>query len=123
MTKPTIDFNRVEPHQQAIHDRLVNWDMWVRVRHHSIVQPMWKQYRSNAWQWHPKEFRPTCDILDAQFIEKAVSRLPRDYAMALRCHYVYNPPLAVIRRELATTTPGVYRMVRDARQMLINLVD
>lgn len=115
------DFHHIEPHQLAIHDRLVNWAMWVQVRPHSIVQPMWRQYRSNAWQWHPKEYRPSCDTLDAAAMEKIVATLPPDHAFALRWYYVWRMTIGDARRAIGVSSEGLKRYLRDGRQMVINL--
>jgi hypothetical protein len=83
---------------------------------------MFRYYRP-AQHWEPKEFRETCDLIDAQRIEKVVSTLPPTFAFALRWLYVYRFSAATARRELATTYDGMHQMVRDGRQMVLNLVD
>ena len=123
MTKPTIDFARVEPHQSAIHDRLRNWARWCAVRPQSRVHPMWMHCKSNAWQWHTPEHRETCDLIDAQAIEKVVGTLPTKHRSAVRWCYVYRFAPAIAVRELGLSYDGLYQHVRDARQMVINLVD
>lgn len=122
MKKPVTDFHHIEPHQAAIHERLRNWARWVSVRPQRMVHPMFKMYRP-AQHWDPKEFREPCDLIDAQAIEKLVGTLPPPFAFALRWAYVYSFPVGVARRELATSTAGLQRYVRDGRQMLVNLVD
>jgi hypothetical protein len=122
MSKEAIDFNRVEPHQQAIHDRLVNWAMWVTVRPHSRVQPMFRYYRP-AQHWHEKEYRATCDTLDAMEMEKVVGSLPPSHAFALRWFYVWRMTIGDARRAIGVSSAGLHRYLRDGRQMLINLVD
>ena len=121
MTKPTIDFNRIEPHQAAIHERLVNWANWVAVRPHSRVQPMFRYYRP-AQHWEAKEFRAPCDLTDAQAIEKVVGTLPPKHREAVRWAYVWRRSPAVMVRELGLTYDGLYKHVRDGRQMVLNLV-
>jgi hypothetical protein len=120
--KPTIDFNRVEPHQLAIHERLVNWANWVSVRPHSRVQPMFRYYRP-AQHWEAKEFRTPCDLIDAQALEKVVGQLPPDHAFALRWAYVYRFEAWRACKCLAVHETGLHRYLRDARQMVLNLVD
>ena len=120
--KSHADFQHVEPHQLAIHDRLRNWARWVVVRPQSKVLAMFKFYRP-AQHWHEKEFREPCDLIDAQAVEKLVARLPHTHAFALRWYYVYRLSVGIARKELATTAQGVDKAVRDARQMVLNLSD
>ena len=122
MKPQTTDFNRVEPHQVQIHERLRNWSRWVSVRPHSRIHPMFAKYRP-AQHWDAKEMRDSCDLLDAQAIEKVVGGLPPDHAFALRWHYVYSFPVGEARRMVGTNSDGLYRYLRDGRQMVINLVD
>ena len=122
MTKPTIDFHRIEPHQAAIHERLVNWANWVAVRPHSRVQPMFRYYRP-AQHWEAKEFRTPCDLIDAQAIEKVVGQLPHDHAFARRWAYVWRMSVGDARRAIGVSTAGLHRYLRDGRQMVLNLVD
>jgi DNA-directed RNA polymerase specialized sigma24 family protein len=119
--KDTPDFHAIEQGHRAIHDRLVNWAMWVQVRPHSIVQPMFRQYRSHAWQWHPKEHRPSCDTLDAQAMEKVVAGLPPDHAFAVRWYYVWRMSIGDARRAIGVSSSGLHRYLRDGRQMVVNL--
>lgn len=116
------DFHHVEPHQLAVHDRLRNWARWVVVRPQSKVLAMFKLYRP-AQTWHPREFREPCDLNDAQAVEKLVCGLPQPHAFALRWYYVYRVSVGIARKELATTAQGVDKAVRDARQMMVNLLD
>lgn len=120
MTKTTIDFNQVEPNHKAVHERLRNWARWVSVRPATQVQPMFRQYRSKAWQWHEKEFRETCDTLDAANVEKLVASLPPDHAFALRWFYVWKMTIGDARRAIGVSSAGLHRYLRDGRQFLIN---
>jgi len=94
--------------------------MWVRVRPHSVVAPMWKFYKAPP-QWEPKEYRPTCDILDAQDFEKMVFKLPERHREALRWRYVYGGSPLRACKALGLSYDGLHRHVRDGRQMVINL--
>lgn len=121
--KQTIDFARVEDHQIPIHERLRNWARWVAVMPQSQVHPMFRQYRSHAWQWHTPEHRETCDLLDAQWLEKQVAKLPVDHREAVRWAYVYRCTPATAARSLKLSYEGLYRYLRDGRQMLLNAID
>lgn len=123
MTKPAIDFSHVEEHQHHIHTRLINWARWVTPRTGSAVSPMFRGYRSHAWQWHTPEIRETCDILDAQAIEKIVAGLPEKHRYTLRWAYVVRCTPAPCARALGLSYEGLYRHLCDARQMVMSLVD
>lgn len=120
MKREAIDFFVVESHQLEIHDRLLNWARWVRPRHQHWEHPMWKQGRSNARQWHQPVVGEGIDPLDGQRVEKAVSALPVAYRTAIRWCYVKCDSPHKIRRELAVTADGLLKLIRDARQMLLN---
>lgn len=117
------DFAHVEPHQAEIHDTLINWSLWVKPGHPSYMHPMWAKSRSNAWQWHVPEHRPTCDILKAQRTEKAVSKLPEKHRYAVRWCYVHRGHPAKAAKKAGVTIDGLYKLVRDGRQMLIDRVN
>lgn len=120
--KQQIDFARVEEHQIGIHERLRNWARWCSVRPQTRVHPMFRNYRSHAWQWSTPEVRETCDLIDAQALEKVVSTLPIKHRAAVRWSYVYRASPAIACRELGLSYDGLYRHVRDGRQMCMNLV-
>lgn len=121
-TKTTVDFHRVEEKHQAIHERLENWSRWVSVRFPSWVSPMFRLYQSKARQWHEPEFRPTCDLLDAAAMEKAVYHLPAVHREAMRWFYVHRYGELKFRREHGLTQDRLIEVLRDARQMLSNRI-
>ena len=120
--KKYADFSRIEDHQLGIHERLMNWRRWCVVRPQQMVQPMFKMYRP-AQHWHEKEFRPTCDLIDAQRIEGVVRHLPPRHAFAIRWWYAWCFPVGIAQRHLATNAAGLEKLIRDGRQMVSNLVD
>ena len=121
MRRDFIDFFYVEAHQLDIHRRLENWARTVEVwRASGKPHPMWAKARSNSRQWHEPEPRPPTDTLDGHKIEKAVSALPEPHRDALRWNYVHKGgPLHQARKQ-GVTKDGLARLVKDARQMLIN---
>lgn len=121
MKTNSVDYFRVESHHEAIHDRLTNWASWVTVRQPSWVSPIWKLGKSNGRQWHTPEHRQSCDILDAQVMEKAVYRLPIKYRAAIRWCYVWRYGELKFRREHGLTPDGLMRLLVDGRSMLMNL--
>lgn len=120
--KQAVDFNHIEPHQIAIHERLVNWARWLHIRPQGLVQPMFKDYRAPR-QWELPGYRISCDTLDAQMLEKIVFKLPDTHRLVLRWEYVYchgGVSLGEVRRRTGLTAEGVQKYSRDARQMTID---
>lgn len=115
-----IDFAEVEDKHRTIHAELINWALWVRPGMPSYIHPMWAKARSNAWQWHIPEHRPTCNIIDAQAMEKRISKLPATQRAAVRWCYVWRHHPNKMARQLGVTLGGLQKAIRDGRQMLIN---
>lgn len=121
--RQTPDFHRFYPHHSVIHERLLNWARWVTPRTSNSVSPMFRNYRSHAWQWHTPEHRETCDLLDAMVVEKAVGRLPVTHREAVRWAYVYRCLPYVACRELGVSEEGLARHIHDGRAMLQHALD
>lgn len=116
------DFHHVDDDQLDIHDRLLNWARWVTPRTSSTVSPMFRQYRSHAWQWHTPDHRPTCDTLDALTIEKSMRHLYVKHRQSLLWAYIYRCTPAIAVRELGVTYMGLAQMLREARFSVRNIV-
>jgi hypothetical protein len=116
-----IDFFVVADHHLAVHARLEAWASWVRVRPHGWqVAPMFRQYRSKAWQWERPEVRAQLNIPEAVEMEKAVSLLPPKHRDAIRWAYVWcNGPVAEARR-LGVSKQGLCELIAQGRTMLNN---
>lgn len=121
MKTRAVDFHHVEEHQRAIDARLLNWAAWVRPRAQSWCSPMFRQAQSNSRQWHAPEPKAALDLIGAQAMEKAVSKLPEKHRDAIRWHYVYNSAPHKMCRHLGVSLDGLAQLVRDARQMLMNM--
>jgi hypothetical protein len=116
-----VDFVTVADSHLGIHERLTNWARWVAVRPHGWqVAPMFRQYRSHAWQWHERIIQTPVNVPEAVEMEKAVSQLPEKHREAIRWHYVFNDSPVRIARRLAVTKQGLADLVGSARSMLIN---
>lgn len=123
MTKTTIDFQLVEETQKQIHNRLVNWAAWATPRNgHGAVSPMFRMYRSKAFQWHPPIYRETVDLLDAQLVEKTMRHLPHEFREALIWFYIIRCTPAIACRHLAVSYEGLALYLRDGRTMVKNLL-
>jgi DNA-directed RNA polymerase specialized sigma24 family protein len=116
-----VDYFIVQDGHIAIHRRLEAWASWVRVRPHGWqVAPMFRQYRSKAWQWERPEPKPSVNIPEAVEMEKAVSMLPEKHREAIRWVYVWrDSPIATARR-LAVTKQGLLDLIHAGRTMLVN---
>lgn len=121
MRRDDVDFFVVRDDHLAIHGRLEAWARWVSVRPHGWqVQPMFRQYRSHAWQWNRPEPRPTINLLEAVTMEKAVAQLPEKHREAIRWVYVAcNNPGSMARR-LGVSKGGLMDLVHAGRTMLLN---
>lgn len=116
-----IDFFLVPDGQLAIHEELENWARWVRVRPHGWqVSPMFRLYRSKAWQWERPEPRIVADIPKAVEMEKAVSLLPSKHRQAVRWAYVFCGGPVRMARTLAVSKQGLADLIREGRAMLAN---
>ena len=116
-----MDFFAIEDRHVAIHARLEQWARWVRVRPHGWqTAPMFRQYRSKAFQWHTPEIRPQINTLEAVEMEKAVSRLPEKHRDAIRYAYVWQGSPVAEARRLGVTKQGLMELIQAARTMLIN---
>ena len=117
----SVDFHYVSDAHLAIDARLQEWARWVRVRPAGWQShPMFKQYRSHAWQWHRPEYKTPVNTLEAHEMEKAVAKLPDKHRAAIRWSYVFsNNPIQMARR-LAVSREGLLSLVVDGRSMLIN---
>jgi len=121
MKRDLPDFFYVSNEHLAVHARLEAWANWVRVRPHGWqVTPMFKQYRSKAWQWERPEPKPTLNIPEAVEMEKAVSLLPEKHRTAIRWNYVFGGSPVGIARDLAVTKERLLELVNEGRSMLRN---
>lgn len=118
--KKKIDIARVPAHQHSMHERLNNWAMWAKPGQSVSICPMFRQAKSNAFQWHPPEYRPTCDTIDAQFVEKAVCKLPSEMRKAIVWWYIFRTGELAFRKKLGVTLERLDTLVINARQSLMN---
>ena len=118
MQKQKPDWAKVYDHHKWVHERLINWARWVTPGSSAEVSPMFRDYRSHAWQWHPREHRPECNVIEAQEVESFIAKLPPTHREVLRWCYVrrYNPAKA--SRNLRLDYAGMERHIHDGRSML-----
>lgn len=117
----SVDFFIVSEAHADIHNRLELWARWVKPRKAGwAVSPMFRHYRSHAWQWETPEVRAPINTLDAVEIEKAVAQLPEKHKHAIRWHYVFKTGPSAMARELGVSKEGLADLVRVGRTMLNN---
>lgn len=116
-----VDYHLVADEHLAIHGKLLDWARWVHPRSHGWqTAPMFRQYRSKAFQWHTPEIKSALNLLECVDMEKAVSQLPEKHREAIRWVYVWcDGPLATARR-LGVTKQGLLELIRAGRTMLKN---
>lgn len=118
-----VDFCFVEPKHADIDARLANWARWAYNRGGSNVSPMFVLYRStDANQAHgiAAESPVPVDAIDAKRIQKGVSALPEPHRLAVSWSYIKRNNPCGMARQLGYSLAGLARLVRDARQLLVN---
>ena len=120
--RPAVDFSAVEPHQAAIDARLHNWARWSAGRGGSgECSPMFRLYRSSEARRQDEDDRPPpIDPLDAARVQAAVAALPTPHRLALSWCYIHRTNARKAAQLLGESLDGLARLIRDARQMLIN---
>lgn len=121
-TRTTIDFHAVEEKHHAIDARLRNWGRWLHGSEPPSISPMFRMYRSTARARGAEHTWATSSVdgPDAARIGRYVGLLPMDHRRALNWCYVkpVNPRRAA--QELGVTLDELARLLRNARQMMVN---
>ncbi len=120
--KKHADLSSIPARHDAVNLRLEQWAQWVSSRPQVWkTQPMFRQYRSHAWQWERPEIKAQINSIEASEIERVVSMLPDKHRAVLRWLYVWPwVPVNAIRRQLGLTMADLSQMAPDARDMVIN---
>ena len=114
-----VDFHVIDPSHSRIHERLMNWARWVKVRPELgwKMAPFWKLVK---WEKKGEDLviRETCDILDAETMEKIVRDLPEPNRTAIRWWYVKatNPRKAA--QALGLSLSGLSDIISQTRSLL-----
>lgn len=117
-----VDFNTVDPKHHAIDERARNWAAWCVTNSRSSVQPCFRLYRSDEhWDHSQDQQRPLpIDPIDAQKIEKAVSKLPDKHRTAIRwCYIIRSQPIRMCKL-LGVSRRGLADLIWESRVMLLN---
>jgi len=115
-----VDFHHVDDRHKAIHARLLNWARWVTPSSPTAICPMFKQAKSNAWQWHTPEIREAVDLQDAMKVELMVCGLPDKERLAIKWAYIVRCVPGIARTATGTSDQGLLKLLQGARDMLIN---
>lgn len=116
----SVDFTKVHPEHEAIHDRLLNWARWCRGSRGQNVHPMFRQYRNDYWEPSPA---PSCsNVLDAVEVQKIMKDLPERHRIALQWFYVVKCGPRRICMALGESTSGLETLVHNGRAMAKNLI-
>ena len=119
MKREAIDFFLVEDKHLSIHKRLENWARWCDGRRGAATSPMFRLYVPDE-HWEGQAVSIAVDILCACDMQKGVSRLPKNHAIALNWNYVHPSNPVRKARELGESIAGLAKLIRAARQMLVN---
>lgn len=114
-----VDFHVIDPLHSKVHERLLNWARWVKVR----PELGWKM--APFWRLIKKErvgeeliIRETCDILDAEMVEKIVRALPEPNRTAIRWWYVKADSPKKAARALGLSLSGLSDIISQTRSLL-----
>jgi DNA-directed RNA polymerase specialized sigma24 family protein len=117
----SVDFHYVSENHYAIDRELQQWARWVKNRPAGWhTQPMFRQYRSHAWQWERPVHQDPINTLEAHAMEKAVGALPEKHRDAIRWSYVFKNNPHQMARQLAVTKERLLALVVSGRSMLNN---
>ena len=122
MMRDECDFSRVAPRHAEVDRRLALWGRWIIDRPKPWrTSPMFRQYRSHAWQWHMPEIHVQATPGENMQTEKAVCALPEKHAYAIRWAYMAPwVPVSMVRRELGVTRQGLADLINNSLDMLAN---
>lgn len=112
-----IDFNAVSREHEKINARLHNWARWAVGKGGVTVHPMFRHYRPDNYE---RELSEPIDALDAQAVQKGVSLLPTNHALAISWCYITPGTPGRMARKLGQSLQGLYVLIVDGRQMLVN---
>jgi DNA-directed RNA polymerase specialized sigma24 family protein len=113
-----VDYNHVPAHQEAIHDRLVNWAKWCRSSGGRTVHPMFRGYRDNYWEAQP--LPDYVSTIDATEVQKTMAHLPEKHRLAVQWCYVIKSSPPRMARELGTSKYGLLELINEGRTMISN---
>ena len=123
MKRDAIDFHAVRPEHFNIHDRLLNWAVYITPgRGGTATSPMFRQYRSTeVWQQHVAS--RIVNKLDGAKMETAVWMLPEPERTAIRWSYYYSQhgcPVWKVCKVMGVNQATLEGLVHTGRTMLRN---
>ncbi len=118
-TRPSVDFNFVEPKHAQIHLRLENWARWSYGGSTGNASPMFRLYRPDE-HWEGQAASVPIDGADASRIGKGVAALPTSNRLSVSWCYIKRSNPRSAAQSIGTSLEGLLLYIRDARQMLLN---
>ncbi len=119
--KTYIHFDFVASDHKAIDARLCNWAASIKDGGGlARLLPMFRYYRSPATARRDGEVRIPVDQKDAAHMAKLVRLLPIKHWQVICWYYVSNESPGKGRKRLGLTQEDLFRLLQDARQMLVN---
>ena len=108
----------------TIHQRLVNWGNWARVKpHYHHCASIEHRYRSPQC-WYPPEPRPPePDLFDALAVERTMRHLPQKHRESLFLRYVCRLSPEAVRRKMRVPLEDMWLLLDAARVMVINRLE
>lgn len=120
MSEP-IDFNRIQPEHEAIHERLENWARWCKGSAHGNVHPMFRQYRNSYFEATPA--RTCSDTVDAVAVQKIMKDIPEAQRIALQWFYVKPGDPKRVCMALGVNKRDLVTLIDQGRAMARNLLN
>jgi hypothetical protein len=114
-----VDFNRVDPQQVEIHERLENWAKWQRGGHPGNVHPMFRHYRARNAESAPSASAEV-DGLDAVAVQKVMKDIPQRHRIAVQWCYVQRGSHVKPCELLGVSKQGLFELIVQGRTMVVN---
>lgn len=115
----SVDFTKVKPEHEAIHDRLLNWARWCRGSKGQNVHPMFRQYRNGYFEASPA--RSYSDTVDAVAVQKVMKDIPEPQRIALQWFYVRPGSPTRVCFALGVNKADLLELIHRGRTMAKNL--
>lgn len=114
----SVDFTKVKPEHEAIHDRLINWARWCKGSNSGNVHPMFRQYRNDYWE--PAPAQTSSNVIDAVEVQKIMKDIPEPQRIALQWFYVVKCGPRKFCMALGESMAGLETLVHNGRAMAKN---
>lgn len=111
-----VDFVKLDDDEKIIDKRLRNWAIWVRPsRGIGSVHPMFRWYRPTE-HWEGLGDKTSCDIQDAQAIERVMRELSNPERLSLKWYYLEFSSPTKLCKILNLSLDDLRLIVKKARK-------